>query len=314
MVMSREYGLSARRWSLICLVWLLVLTSGTSAWAQGKPPENGLPSGGQRGDGAGRGREGRQRPEPISPLGDPNFGFLASEMRWGGKTVKGAPYSAQAISEHTQTLSNGTQIRRQSTAQIYRDSEGRTRHEETPTAFGTFAAMSETSPIIFINDPVAKVQYLLNPRDHTASKISTPGNGPPPYQPPSSSSSSGRSSSPDGPEPSGKPSAFGKQESLGKQMIEGVEAEGTRLTLTIPTGQIGNDRPIDIVSERWYSPALQMVVRSKHTDPRLGETVYRLANINRDDPPRALFEVPADYKLKSNDPHRGPDREWRERK
>ena len=90
----------------------------------------------------------------------------------------------------------------------------------------------------------------------------------------------------------------GKTESLGKQTIEGVEAEGTRNTTTIPAGEIGNERPIEIVFERWYSPELQTVVMTRHADPRVGETVYRLTNISRDEPPRSLFEVPADYSVK----------------
>ena len=85
------------------------------------------------------------------------------------------------------------------------------------------------------------------------------------------------------------------QESLGTQSIEGVTAEGTRMTLTIPAGKIGNDRPIVTVNERWYSPELQTVVLTKNSDPRMGETTYRLTNINRSEPDPSLFQVPADY-------------------
>ena len=89
-----------------------------------------------------------------------------------------------------------------------------------------------------------------------------------------------------------------KVESLGKQNIEGVEAEGTRHTVTIPAGEIGNERDIQIVSERWYSPELQTVVMTRHSDPRFGETVYKLTNINRSEPAKSLFEVPSDYTIK----------------
>jgi hypothetical protein len=85
------------------------------------------------------------------------------------------------------------------------------------------------------------------------------------------------------------------QESLGTQAIEGVTAEGTRVTFTIPAGKIGNDRPIVTVNERWYSPELQTVVLTKNSDPRMGETTYRLTNINRSEPDPSLFQVPADY-------------------
>ena len=89
----------------------------------------------------------------------------------------------------------------------------------------------------------------------------------------------------------------GQTESLGTQVIEGVKAEGTRITETIPAGSIGNDQLIQIVTERWNSPDLQMVVMSKRSDPRQGETTFRLTNNNRADPAATLFEVPADYTL-----------------
>ena len=77
--------------------------------------------------------------------------------------------------------------------------------------------------------------------------------------------------------------------------IEGVQAVGNRVAHTIPAGEIGNDRPIETLSERWYSQELQTVVMSKQIDPRMGETTYRLTNLNRAEPAHSLFEVPADY-------------------
>ena len=55
---------------------------------------------------------------------------------------------------------------------------------------------------------------------------------------------------------------------------------------------------IEIVSERWYSPELQLVVMTRHSDPRFGETTYKLTNINRTEPAKSLFEVPSDYTIK----------------
>jgi len=94
------------------------------------------------------------------------------------------------------------------------------------------------------------------------------------------------------------PNANEVKEQLGKQIIEGVEAEGTRTTVTIPAGEIGNERAIEIVSERWYSSELQLVVMTRHSDPRMGETTYKLTNISRADQPKSLFEVPAGYTVK----------------
>jgi len=74
-----------------------------------------------------------------------------------------------------------------------------------------------------------------------------------------------------------------------------VQAQGSRTTTTIPAGDIGNERPINIIDEQWYSPDLQMTIATKHTDPRTGETSFALKNINRSSPPPTLFEVPSDY-------------------
>jgi hypothetical protein len=88
-----------------------------------------------------------------------------------------------------------------------------------------------------------------------------------------------------------------KVEALGKKMIEGVEAEGRRSTLTIAAGEIGNTLPIEVVDENWYSPDLQVQVMTRHSDPRSGETTYRLTNIKRGEPDRSLFGVPTDYTI-----------------
>jgi hypothetical protein len=88
-------------------------------------------------------------------------------------------------------------------------------------------------------------------------------------------------------------------EQLGTQNFEGVDADGTRTTTTIPAGSIGNEQPILIVYERWYSKELRMIVYSKHSDPRFGEQTYRLTNINRSEPDPSLFQPPPGYKVVS---------------
>ena len=87
----------------------------------------------------------------------------------------------------------------------------------------------------------------------------------------------------------------GQAESLGRQTFEGVASEGTRTTSTVAAGTIGNDRPIQSVSERWYSPELQTVMMSKHSDPRSGEDSFRLTNVIRGEPSPDLFQVPPTY-------------------
>jgi hypothetical protein len=87
--------------------------------------------------------------------------------------------------------------------------------------------------------------------------------------------------------------------SLGTQTISGVAAEGTRTVRTIPAGQIGNEKPIELVTERWYSSELQTDVLIKRTDPRGGTSLFQLTNVVRSEPDAALFQVPSDYTVVS---------------
>lgn len=276
-------------------------------------------------------------PPPEMMLGgapgqDFTFNFVTSEMSFDLKVVKGAPYSAEAVTESVRTLADGNRIVHKSTANVYRDSDGRTRRDQTISIVGPYAAAGDPPKTFFINDPVAGVNYVLDPRSKVARKMENMLRGPKefhlapvgplaPLPPPGAGAQI--APLPNGEQPRvmvyengpngsttvqripgpGKERRMPKKESLGTQTIEGVACEGTRTTITIPAGEIGNERAIEIVSERWYSPELQTVVMSKRNDPLgSGETSYRLTNINRSEPARSLFEVPADYKIKEGPP------------
>lgn len=96
-----------------------------------------------------------------------------------------------------------------------------------------------------------------------------------------------------------------KKESLGTQTINGMLAEGTRTTRIIPAGEIGNEKPLQVVSERWYSSDLQIVLKSTRTDPRFGTTTYTVTNVQKTEPAATLFTVPADYAVKAGGPGPG---------
>jgi hypothetical protein len=96
------------------------------------------------------------------------------------------------------------------------------------------------------------------------------------------------------------PAGKGERKSLGTRDFDGVKADGTQTTQTIPAGEIGNEKPIVITSERWFSPDLQLVVFARTRDPRAGETTYRLTNLKRGEPPAELFRVPADYRARES--------------
>jgi len=98
------------------------------------------------------------------------------------------------------------------------------------------------------------------------------------------------------PEPGSKTAT----EDLGQQVMEGVVASGKRTTTVLPVGLVGNEQTIEIVTEQWMSPELSVLIMTKHSDPRSGVNTYNLTNIVRAEPPRSLFEVPADYTLKDS--------------
>ncbi len=242
---------------------------------------------------------------PLPPPGGKEIVYFSAGMAGDAKPVTGAPYSATAQTEITQTLSDGNRIVNKTTASIARDSMGRTRREQQMGALGPWKM--KAPDLIFINDPVSQTHYVLNPADHTA-RVMKPGAMPPLPPPPPGAQVGGviaggpggnftfRTSGPP-PDP-----AQVKKESLGTQVIAGVAADGTRETRTIPAGQIGNERAIQIVSETWYSPDLQVVVMSKRSDPRFGDTTYQLTNIQRQEPDASLFQVPAGYTVQSGPP------------
>jgi hypothetical protein len=215
--------------------------------------------------------------------------FLGAEAGMPGRVVKNAPYSADLVTEVTQTLADGNHIHQTSTAHVYRDSEGRTRREPALNSLNSLAPNAHLPEVVFINDPVAGLNYALSSRDKTVTRSSWPHPG----------GRNGQARSAGGPSSSGRNrfNANVKTESLGRQTVEGVPADGTRTTLIIPAGQIGNEQPIQIVTETWYSPDLQVVVMSKRSDPRTGESVFRMANLSRAEPAASLFQVPADYKV-----------------
>jgi len=88
-----------------------------------------------------------------------------------------------------------------------------------------------------------------------------------------------------------------RTENLGEELILGFRTHGTRVITTLPPGEIGNDRPIDIVSEQWFSPDLELVMRSMHRDPWGGDFTTTVTKISRRDQPAGLFKVPDQYKI-----------------
>jgi len=219
------------------------------------------------------------------------------------KVVKGAPYTATAEAETVQTLVDGNRIRNKTTTNVYRDSEGRTRRE-------SLGKEQSVPTEVFISDPSSGVNYTLDARRHIAVKSQVKLTELDLEKMKYAAELEmkqleiKRRARDSGQDAQAEDEEIAKKkrkpivESLGQQLIEGVMCDGRRATSTIPAGAVGNDQPITILNEQWYSPELQVYVLTKQSDPRSGETVYRLTNINRGEPDHALFEVPADYTLR----------------
>ncbi len=261
------------------------------------------------------------------------FTFVSAEIGFEALVIKGVPFIADTVTEFLRTLGNGQKIYRKSTALLARDSEGRTRREQTIGAIGPYTGSGHAHQSIFINDPVAGVSYTLQPHTKTATKTIVVLNTD------KGKSSDGTVSVTTSIETShverdkhgtlaevsedskrnvvvvestlhsvseGATDTYAKSaslsnvrtDSLGSKTFDGIAAEGTRTVETIPAGSMGNDTPIEVVSERWYSPELGVVVKSVRNDPLTGDNVYQLSNIRRIEPDPSLFQIPSLYTVK----------------
>jgi hypothetical protein len=264
--------------SLLCGALLV----GTGALRAQEPPAGGPPPDAMEQEGG-----------PGGPLG-PRMEILGFGEMHPGKVVTGAPYSAMAVTETRQMLADGNTITRKVQANVFRDSQGRTRRETTLTGVGPLSTTGASRTFVMIHDPVEGTAFVLHQETKVAEKLPTrqggrkgPGNLQGRFEARMQAEIANGTM---------------KKEDLGVQMINGISAQGTRFTKTIPAGQMGNDKPIVITSERWYSPDLQIVVKTARNDPRFGETTYTLTKIQKQEPAATLFAIPADYTVKQGRP------------
>lgn len=243
--------------------------------------------------------------------------FASAASAFERSYVKNAPFSATLVIETVEPRQDGTSAARRLTSVIHRDAEGRARRDRMAEQSDTRPTGGDKLERSVIRDPVAGLIYVLEHRAKVARRTlldaspsphseeqawlnndASPGeSGAPTLTALEPRGAPGRGARPRN-EGSVAPPSETKRELLGEREVEGVLAEGTRLTRVIPAGALGNNQPIEIVAERWYSPDLQAVVLIKRNDPRYGESVYRLTGIKRGEPARSLFEVPSSYKVK----------------
>ena len=215
----------------------------------------------------------------------------------------GKPFSATITTHTAQSYVDGTNVNHTTTVVQYRDAEGRTRMETDGPNGRTITIRDPTAGVVSILDTAAKTYT-----QRKMAGIPVPAGG----APPGAAIPGGRggrgarggsmtaASGADSAAENAKRNPNSTVEDLGMMTVNGVPARGTRITTVIPVGAIGNDREFRSVDERWYSPDLNMLVKSVSTDPRFGTTTHEMTNISRANPDRSLFEAPADYKSVSS--------------
>ena len=243
---------------------------------------------------------------PVPPGGPGGFieqrmGVLAVEPFDTMEPITGAPYTAEIVTDVVQTLADGNRIEHHNTSSVARDGQGRVRREQQLAAIGPLVPQAP-GRIVTIMNPVDGVHYSLDPVRKVAMRLPMPNGKVAQGGVARTQIVVGRGAvatrdidtvvTRRGPD-------AGRTEPLGTSVIDGVQAEGTRTIVTIPAGTIGNQSPIEMINERWFAPELGVVVMSKRTDPRFGETTYRLQNIARGEPSPELFEVPPDYMIEA---------------
>jgi len=250
------------------------------------------------------------RPDMMGPEGPigPRMELLGFGEMHPGKVVTGAPYSAVAVTEKKQTLPDGNTINNKMEFNVYRDGQGRTRREMP--GLPIFGPSGKTHAAVMIHDPVAGTGYILHDEQKIAEQLPARRGGAKGARAgagPGAGANKGANLQEKFQAHIQQEIANGtlKKEDLGTQTINGVSAQGTRFTRIIPAGQIGNTNPISVVNEQWYSPDLQVIVKSTRSDPRSGQITYTLTNIQRTEPAASLFTVPSDYTVKQSNVRRG---------
>ena len=219
---------------------------------------------------------------------DGGINFVYMEMGTSQETMPGAPYTATAVTESTQVLADGNRIVNKRTSFIARDGQGRTRREEM---VGPVDLTANGPKVVFISDPTTRTDYILKPGQQAAQVVKRRESGDTVALELKKKVEIDMAK-----EKKAEDVLMREGTAESSQVIEGVNCEGERVTRTLPAGTIGNEKPIEIVSETWTSPELHVLVMRKRSDPRMGETTYRLTDIKRGEPDPALFQVPNSYK------------------
>jgi len=220
-------------------------------------------------------RAGFSQSTVTSTVSTPGDGRIA-EWMYGEHipAVSGLPFSAKVELELVNQLQDGTLITHKTYNLDARDHLGRTRNEARNWINPVEGAEPRLTRIE-LYDPSTRTRTNLFPLTKTARQWTV--GSPVTTAAPSTQTVS--------------------KENIGSDSIEGLPVRGVRISQTYPPGALGNDRPLTIVTESWYSEDLKINLLTKRTDPRYGVQTVRVTELARQEPDAALFAISDEYKL-----------------
>lgn len=192
-----------------------------------------------------------------------------------------APFSSTVTAEWTKVLEDGSRLTVQNHRLVVRDSAGRI-YQERRRLVPKDSQQEPDLQRIEISDPSTHKKYFCRVATHVCELRNYTGPASATAQPIGVQEDS---------------SGTLAREDLGKSIVNGLDATGTRETRTLNPGAIGNDSPISIVKEYWYSPQLVLNVSVKRVDPRHGTEIFNVTDVTLAEPDPKLFAVPAGFRV-----------------
>jgi hypothetical protein len=195
--------------------------------------------------------------------------------------VINAPFTATVTAKLIRKLQDGGTMTKTNHRLVERDGSGRIFQERRWLVPAEGAQEPQISRLDF-SDPITHVRYFCHPGRKICEETD--------YFMPDSFSEVAAGASADG-------TRTLTRKDLGRQAFEGFDTVGTLETTTIQAGVIGNDRPVAVTKEFWYSPELGVNLLVKREDPRFGTQIFAVTEVQRGEPNPAAFELPAGYKV-----------------
>lgn len=193
--------------------------------------------------------------------------------------VTGKPFSGRGTTEWTRNLEDGSVQTTHLYAMVARDSKGRIYRERRTFVPSNTDQESKLKDII-LYDPIAHTRTTCTvatrrcavtgyyaPRSFILRPIGSFDNG----------------------------KRYLTRESLGADVVNGLNVVGARETLSVNAGVLGNSQPLVSTREFWYSPDLQVNLAVTRKDPREGTQAIHVVDLSRAEPDPEMFQVPAGF-------------------